>query len=481
MKHHSAVQRALAIVVAGAWVGSPSALLASGFQLVEQNASGLGNAYAGQAAAVKDASAIYYNPANLTRLPGKQFVIAVSPIGVKTEFNNSTSTAPFLPTTPRVTPIPVPLGTTGGDAGGWIPVPNGYFSWQGGSKWWVGLGVNAPFGLKTDWATDFMGRFKAVTSEVQTININPTVAVKVTDAFSLGAGASYQRLKATLSQSVAYGGITLGAAGQAAAQAHNPAIIPAMLAQIGGLAGLAREGVSQVEGDTWTWGWNVGAALQVGDAGHLAASYRSAIKHDIDGNVDFAGAPTFSTTGPVGGLGALLNGRFANGPVTAAIELPQTVSVAASYEKKEFEVIADWTWTGWSSIQDLAIKRADGSALSTAPLAFQDTWRAGLGFNYRLNDDWTLRLGTAYDKSPVQDPHRTPRLPDEDRTWAAAGFQYRIGKAGAVDLGYAHLFIKDATSNLPNQDSPTSAPSGNLVGTYNASVNIFSIQYRHSF
>jgi long-chain fatty acid transport protein len=481
MKHHSAVQRALAIVVAGACVGSPSALLASGFQLVEQNASGLGNAYAGQAAGVKDASAIYYNPANLTRLPGKQFVLAVSPIGVKTEFNNTSSTAPYLPTSPVITPIPVPLGTAGGDAGGWIPVPNGYFSWQAASKWWVGVGVNAPFGLKTEWDSDFMGRFKAVKSEVQTININPTVAVKVTDNFSLGAGANYQRLKATLSQSVAYGGITLGAAGQAAAATHNPLIIPAMLAQIGGLAGLAREGVSQVEGDTWTWGWNAGAALQIGDAGHLAASYRSAIKHTIDGNVTFAGAPTFATNGPVGQLGALLNSRFASGPASAAIELPQTVSVAASYEKKEYEVLADWTWTGWSSIQDLAIKRADGSTLSTVPLAFQDTWRAGLGFNYRLNDAWTLRLGTAYDKSPVQDAHRTPRLPDEDRAWAAAGFQYRIGKSGAIDFGYAHLFIKDATSNLPNQDSPTSAPSGNLVGTYNANVNIVSIQYRHSF
>jgi long-chain fatty acid transport protein len=480
MKHHSAVQQVLAILGVGAFVLSPAPALSSGFQLVEQNASGLGNAYAGQVAGAKDASVVYFNPANLTRVPGRQFVLAVSPIGIKTTFEDTGSTRPFLPSNPP-TPIPVPLGTNGGDAGGWVPVPNGYVSWQAGSKWWVGLGVNAPFGLKTEWAPDFVGRFKAITSEVRTLNLNPTVAVKLGDSFSLGAGVSYQRLKATLSQSVAYGGITLGAASQVAAATGNPAVIPGMLAQIGGAAGLALEGVSQVEGDTWSWGWNAGAALAIGKEGHLAASYRSRIKHDIEGDVAFGGAPVFTTAGPLGGLGTALNGRFASGPVTTQIELPETVSVGASYEGERFEVLADWTWTGWSSIQDLDIKRADSSLLSSSPLNFQDTWRAGLGFNYALSPAWTLRLGTAYDKAPVQDRHRTPRLPDQNRTWAAVGFQRKLGKSGAIDFGYAHIFVKDATSDLPNQDSPSSAPSGLLVGTYKASVNILSVQFRRSF
>jgi len=473
MKHHSAVQQVLAILVLGAFALSPAPALASGFQLVEQNASGLGNAYAGQAAGAKDASAIYFNPANLTRVPGKQFVLAVSPIGVETTFADTASTRPLLGSTP----IPVPLGTNGGDAGGWVPVPSGCFSWQAGSQLWLGLGVNAPFGLKTEWSPDFTGRFKAITSEVRTLNFNPTIAVKLGDNLSLGGGVSYQRLKATLSQGVAYGGLAYGGALAAA----GPAAAAGILAQLGGPAGLAREGVSQVEGDTWSFGWNVGAAVQVGKEGHLAASYRSAIKHDLEGDVTFDGAPTFATSGPLGALGTVLNGRFASGAVTTQIELPQTVSVGASYEGEKFEVLGDWTWTGWSSIQDLAIKRADGSALSSAPLNFKDTWRAGLGFNYQLSEPWTLRLGTAYDKAPVQDRYRTPRLPDQDRTWAAVGFQYKVGKSGAIDFGYAHLFVKEATSNLPNQDSASSPPSGNLVGNYKASVNIVSVQFRRSF
>ncbi len=214
---------------------------------------------------------------------------------------------------------------------------------------------------------------------------------------------------------------------------------------------------------------------------NLGASYRSAVKHDLEGDVAFTDSFTLATTGPLGTLGTLLNSRFADGPVTTSIELPATASFAASYEGDKAQVLADWTWTGWSSIQDLVITRTDGAALGSVPLRFQDTWRAGLGFNYRLNQGWTLRLGTAYDKSPVQDAYRTPRLPDEDRVWAAAGFQYRFGKSRAIDVGYAHLFIKDATSNLGNQDAATSPPTGSLIGSYQSSVNILSIQYRHSF
>jgi long-chain fatty acid transport protein len=144
-------------------------------------------------------------------------------------------------------------------------------------------------------------------------------------------------------------------------------------------------------------------------------------------------------------------------------------------------VLADWTWTGWSSVQTLSITRADGAALSSVPLRFEDTWRAGLGLNYGLNETWLVRLGTAYDKTPVQDEFRTPRLPDTDRIWAAAGFQWRLSKTATIDLGYAHLFLDEAESALPNQDSAQAPPRGDLLGSYEAKVDILGLQLRLSF
>jgi long-chain fatty acid transport protein len=453
----------------------PSSLAASGFQLTEQNASGLGNAFAGQAAGVENASAIYFNPAALTTLKGWNVVASLEPIGLSTTFTDDGSTAPQL----GAAPFPVASGTNGGDAGKWIPVPNFYVSKQITDRIWVGAAVNVPFGLETNWDPDWVGRFHATKSRVQAINVNPTVAVKVTDMLSVGVGLDYQHLSADFDQVVAYGGIAYAQAKQAAGDVGANAIA----AQIGGLpAALTKEAPVLVSGTSNGWGWNAGVLFAPNDQIKVGVSYRSKVKHDISGDVTFQDVPTFAGPGALGPLAAGINAKLASGPVQATIEMPDTFSVAGSWSKEKLQILADWTFTHWSTIQSLAIYRedADGNresdAFSSVPLNFQNTWRAGLGASYRLNDAFTLRAGTAYDKSPVQDEFRTPRLPDNDRIWISAGAQWRLNDKFHVDAGYAHLFISDSTSNLPNQDFPTSTPQGALKGTYSGSVNILGIQ-----
>ena len=467
MRTHAAF-RLMAVAATLALALSPSAVLASGFQLVEQNGSGLGNAFSGQAAGVKDASAIFFNPAALTGLEGGNLVISVEPIIPSQTFTDTGSTPPYLPGLP---PLPISLGGTGGDAGGLTPVPNGYFSYQVSNNWWLGVGVNIPFGLTTEWESDWMGRFHGIKSSIHAINVNPTVAVKL-GALSLGAGVNWQQFDAELTQNTAYGGAAFGAAFQAGGAAAAGGI----LAQIGGPAGLAMEGLTSLDGDSTAWGWNAGALLEVGEGGKLAVSYRSAVKHDLEGTITFDGAPTFVEQGPIGPIGAALNGAFASGPITAAVELPETLSIAAAFEGEKVEVLADWTWTGWSSIPSLDVIRDTGQDVTSLVLEFQDTWRAGLGVNYKLNEAWKLRLGTAYDKSPVQDEYRTPRLPGNDRIWLATGLEWRLNEKNRLDFGYAYLIIDDAPSSLTNDPL-----KGDLVGSYTSSVNILALQYTLAF
>ncbi len=187
---------------------------------------------------MKNASAIYFNPAALTRIKGWNFVASVEPIGVGTTFTDSASTVPSA----GPYRFPVPLGDEGGDAGKWIPVPNGYLSGQVTDRLWLGVGVNVPFGLETDWDPAWMGRFHATKSKVQAINVNPTIAFQVTDTFSIGGGASYQHLTADLNQGVAYGGLAFAGTAQAVAglpPALQAAALAAVVAQLGP-AGLAR-------------------------------------------------------------------------------------------------------------------------------------------------------------------------------------------------------------------------------------------------
>jgi long-chain fatty acid transport protein len=471
--------RLLALVLTLGVAALPAPVLASGFQLVEQNASGLGNAFAGQAAGIKNAGAIYFNPAALTRVEGWNLMVSVEPIGVGTTFADTASTVPYVNFPTGRYDFPVPLGSNGGDAGGWIPVPNGYLSGQVTEGIWLGVGFNVPFGLETDWDPSWMGRFHATKSKVQALNVNPTIAIKLSDNLSIGGGANWQHLTADLNQGVAYGGLSYAGTAQAVATlppALQAAAIGAVIAQLGP-QGRSLEGQALISGDSNAWGWNAGALLRLGEQGHLGVSYRSKVKHDVTGDVTFDGAPTFSLPGALEPIGAGLNARFASGAVKTTIELPETWSVALAFEGEKTEVLADWTWTGWSSIPSLDIVRADDSALSSVPLQFQDTWRAGLGLNFKMNDSWTLRLGTAYDKAPVQDAYRTPRLPDANRIWAAGGFQFKITEKAVVDLGYAHIFIKgNAPSTLPNQETATSTPVGDLYGGYDAKVDILGVQ-----
>jgi len=138
---------------------------AAGFALVEQNASGLGNAYAGQAASAQDASTIFFNPAGMTLLPDAQLVVAGHLIQPSAKFSGTFS-------------APVG-GGQGGDAGGLAFVPNLYFALPLTSSVSLGVGINAPFGLKTDYDAGWVGRFQALKSDLKTINVNPSIAWKL--------------------------------------------------------------------------------------------------------------------------------------------------------------------------------------------------------------------------------------------------------------------------------------------------------------
>lgn len=463
-------QRALLAGAVGislsAWqVGVHSA----GFQLFEQNASGLGNAYAGQAAAAEDASTVFFNPAAVTRLPGQSAAGGLALIKPKVEFDNGASCAPYVGAGAGTSTCPLgqggnlghAFGSDGGDAGGWAAVPSAYYAWEAvPNRLWVGAGLNAPFGLATEWDAGWIGRFQAIKSEVQTVNLNPTVAWKVNSLVSLGGGLNAQRLSAELSNSVSYRAVAL-ASGVGAIIAGTPA---------------GAEGVATVKGDDWGFGWNIGAMFDFSPSTRLGLAYRSKVKYRLEGDVTFADRPAALAPVP----------QVADGNVTAEIELPDTFSIALAQQiGPSVQLVADWTWTGWNSIQDLTIVRASGplsgQTLTSTPLRFKNSWRAGLGANYQINSAWKVRTGIAYDKTPVRDEFRTPRLPDADRTWFALGAQWAFAPQAALDFGYAYLVIKDGSSNLANQETATSAPRGSLVGNYKANVHILSAQVRWMF
>jgi long-chain fatty acid transport protein len=423
----------VAAIVGTAFAGWGGAVSASGFQLQEQSASGLGVAYSGQAAAVHDASTSFWNPAGMSLLPGIQGAVALHYVIPSTKFTSSG---------------PLPGGSTynalgnGGQGGESAFVPAMYGTWMINPQWSVGLTINAPFGLATEWDTRWAGQFHAIKSEVETLNINPTVSFKVNNMISLGAGVSYQQMKAELTNAVP------GASGTFAGAIANPT-------------------VGKVEGDDWAWGWNLGALFDFGQGTRVGVTYRSTISYTIEGDLSYAG-PQFALLPP-------------GQNVKTDIKLPDTFSVGLSHRfNPQWRVLADYTWTGWDTIQNLDIQsQATGATLTSTALQFKNSWRMGVGAEYQLNQPWLLRAGLAYDTSPVQDAFRTPRLPDSDRTWLAVGARFQPSPTWWLDFGYTYIWVDNGSSSLV--PTGTDAFRGNLVGTYKNSVQVLAAQVSFKF
>ena len=458
-----ALLAALPAIIGGLY---SSAAGASGFQLFEENASGIGTAFAGSAAVAEDASTVFYNPAGMAYLPAgkKNIAFGVDAIKPSVKFSDGGSTSALLQ----------PAGNgNGGDAGSLALVPHGYFAMPINDKLSFGLGMSAPFGLKTEYDSGWNGRFQAIKSSVETMNLNPSLSFKLNDAVALGFGVDYQHLKGEFTSAVNYGAVIAGVAA-------NPGL--------GGLmafAPTAGAGTSSISGSDSAWGYNLGAMFQISPATRLGISYRSPIKYRLTGTASFA--PNANLTAALGALPAPVAAAVAaglptrGGAVYSDIKLPDTLIMSGLHHLNDrWDIMGDLSWTGWAKIPVLAFNYAnDGSTFSSTTENWRNTWRAAVGASYRYNDHWKARVGLAYDQSPVPDSTRTPRLPDSDRTWLALGGQYKPGKDSAVDFGYTHLFVKNGSIN--NNAGSAALAYGNILGTYKNSVDILGVQYSVAF
>ena len=368
-------------------VAFSGAASAAAFQLLEQNASGLSTAYAGSAAVADNASTVFFNPAGMTQLTGIRLSAGVTGVGPSYQYRSTAGVE------------------SGGDAGGWAAVPNAYMSWQMSKDLFVGFGISAPFGLATEYDSGWAGAAQAIKSEIKTINFNPSLAYRVNDKVSLGFGVNYQTVDGELTRT----GVVL-------------------------------------KGDDASWGWNAGALFTLSPAMRVGLSYRSAIKHRLEGTV---------------------NGVV---PIRADVELPDTFTLSVWQQVSDrWEAMGDLSYTRWSSLQRFDVRhRTLGILLSSETFNYDDSWRIAWGAAYKVNDAAKLKFGIAYDRTPVRDEFRSARVPDNDRLWLSLGGQWNAGNYGKVDVGYSYLYVKDPGISLP-------------AGKYDASAHLVGVQYSAGF
>lgn len=420
---------------------SPALGQASSFQILEQSPAQLGTAFAGTASNIQDASTVFFNPAGMSQLEGTQITAAGNVILTDANFIDRDSNT----------------GGTSGKTEEVGLVPNIYYVQPLSERWTMGLGINAPFGLKSEYDRDWTGRYLATTSELRLVNINGTLSFAVNDRLSLALGLNYQDAEVTLENAV---DSTLGAAPDPATDSY-----------------------ASIVGDDTDVTLDLSVFLQATDTTRLGMIWRQGGEFSLAGDARFdrnaicapnEGFPTGAPTAPT--TGTLCAGALAQreGPVTADVTMPSTLTLSMSQQlTPEWTLHGDLAWTEWSEIGSIGvINTGNDVEVDRLELEYDDTLRYALGASYHNSGPWTWRFGVAFDEAPQTDPSLvTPRIPDGDRTWAGVGFGYEISDALSIDVSYAHVFVDDVS--IQNQNSQT----GHLVsGSFDPRVDIFGVQ-----
>jgi long-chain fatty acid transport protein len=415
--------------------GATTAAHAGGFYLQDLSAKQAGNAYSG-AVSAQGADALWWNPAAIAGSTTKELSFGAAYIAPKGNVDD----AGTIIVRPGQSPASV-----GGNPSAKNPIsngvlPNGSFSMPLNDRVAIGVTVTAPFSFETNYDADSWARYDADKTRLTTVDIQPVVAFKVNDWLSLGVGLNAEYTKATLNNAL-------------------PNLSP-----------LLPDGAQTLEGDGWNYGYTIGAQAHH-DKVTVGLSYKSAIKHELSGDLTISGL-----LGPIAGS----NGTVSN--LKADFSTPSQTMLGVTLQATDkLALHAQAISFGWSEFDNITIT---GSVNQAIPEDYRNTVSLAVGGDYVLNDKWTVRAGVQSDQTPTRDGHRDARVPDADRIDYAVGTSYQVTPSFAIDAAFTYVaFDKSALSTTTAAYAGTAVQTPIIVkGTLNdASASVFSIGGHFTF
>ncbi len=400
-----------------------SQIFAGGFQINEHGARAMAMSGAFTAVA-NDASAVWFNPAGIVQLDGTQLMVGATAIIPRSTFRG---------VSPDITQYDMQKQT-------FTPY-NFYITKKINSKFAIGLGANNPFGLGTRWDNDWVGRYLALDTEVQTFAFHFVAAYEIAKGLSLSAGVSY-----------AHGTVTIQKATS--------------------LAPFSGDAVIDLEGTANAVAFNASFLWKASDNLSFGASYKSQYSLDFTGTATSQNPPQF-------------NGQIPTGSIDANLTTPAGLTAGVAFKPtNNFLLSFDYQWVGWSSYDKLEVTFNDfkvgGSpfVLST-PRNYSDTYILRLGGEYVLNNKVTLRGGVLYDHSPVADEYAEPTLPDANRFGFNGGIGYNITDNVAIDFAYLYLRVDERTISTSKINYTDGISPFN--GVYNTYAHLIAVDLSFKF
>ncbi|KDO13000.1 aromatic hydrocarbon degradation protein [Vibrio metoecus] len=394
---------------------------AAGFQLAEYSATGLGRAYAGEAAIADNASAQWRNPAMLTYLEGTQVSIGAIYVNPNVDVNGTVQHTY--------------LGQGQASAKDFAHdavVPNLYLTHPLSEQIVLGFALGTNYGMETDLGTDFAGSHFGNQASVISKEANLNIAYQILPQLSIGGGIRY----------------VMG-------EGHFGATAPAK--NIVGIHPVTHQPISvpqgttlkYMEGEDNSWGWQVGSAWQINQDHRVGFAYKSEVVMDFEGHAEGVSYGSYK-------------------PGMMSVTLPATAELASFHQlNDQWAIHASINWTDWSSFKELTAVFPEKSDLIKSE-NWEDNYRFALGTTYQYDAKLALRAGVAYDTSAVDDKNRTATIPETDRTWVSIGGSYVATPQLTLDAGFTYIFAKDATVNEPRDASDQAAAQ--VGGAFNADV-----------
>lgn len=405
--------------------------LANGFAINEHGARAMaqGGAFAARAS---DPSALFFNPAGITRLTGTRFYAGMTLIQQQSTWAGNN------------------LEIQSDDK---LEIPPHFqLTQQLSKRWFFGMAFSVPFGLSKRWPDSFPGKYSSQLVNLHVFNFNPALAVQATDRISLGAGVSVIRAQARLDRAL---------------------YLQDLSNQYFGGFPLA-DGYFSAKVDDYAFGWNAGVQVKLAEKAFLGFSYRSQAELELTGNV------TLSTpsTG-VAAIDATLRSLFPSQEAETRVNLPDVLFVGIGGSVTEnLELEMDVQWTNWHDYHDLPFTFAQPTAAVRNTTVLKDWDNACTlrwGTEYHLNKQSDVRAGFLYDLNPVPDATLDPMLPDSNRLSFQAGYGWQ-GEHWIFDLAYMYLHFRER--EIHNDPALHIVPGS---GSYRSHAHMFGISLGYRF
>ncbi|HHF5442051.1 TPA: outer membrane protein transport protein [Haemophilus influenzae] len=436
---------------------------AAAFQLAEVSTSGLGRAYAGEAAIADNASVVATNPALMSLFKTAQFSTGGVYVDSRINMNGDVASSAIVSQKMKSTK------DGSASARNVVPgafVPNLYFVAPVNDKFALGAGMNVNFGLKSEYDDSYDAGIFGGKTDLSAINLNLSGAYRVTEGLSLGLGVNAVYAKAQVERNAGIIKDTVSDSQITSALTTQPE----PLRDIGkNLTSKDKSVVSLQDRAAWGFGWNAGVMYQFNEANRIGLAYHSKV------DIDFTDRTATSLEANV-----IKDGK--TGDLT--LTLPDYLELSGFHQLTDkLAVHYSYKYTHWSRLTKLNASFEDGKKAFDKELQYSNNSRVALGASYNLDEKLTLRAGIAYDQAASRH-QRSAAIPDTDRTWYSLGATYKFTPNLSVDLGYAYLkgkkvHFKEVKEIGAERGTLTVNTTANY--TSQAHANLYGLNLNYSF